>query len=103
MNTLLKIASQLSAEDISMMDASLAKRKAQAERKGSIVKGSLAGAAIGGATGLAVKRLGPLSGVGAGIGLGAAIAHVRNARKVEKAESDYKAAEHRYILKKIHQ
>lgn len=103
MNTLLKIATQLSAEDLAMMDASLAKRKAQAERKGSIVKGSLAGGAVGAATGLAVKRLGPLSGAGVGTGLGAAIAHVRNANKVKKADAAYKDAEHRYILKKIKQ
>jgi uncharacterized membrane protein len=103
MNTLLKIASQLSAEDLDMMDASLAKRKAQAERKGSIVKGSLAGALVGGATGLAVKRLGPLSGAGVGTGLGAAAAHLHNARKVKKADAAYKDAEHRYILKKIKQ
>ena len=103
MNTLLKIASQLSAEDLAMMDASLAKRKAQAERKGSIVKGSLAGGAVGALTGLAFKRLGVLSGAGTGIGVGAATAHVRNANKVKSADKAYKDAEHRYILKRIKQ
>lgn len=103
MNTLLKIASGLTAEDMDMISASLAKRKAQAERKGSIVKGSLAGAAVGAATGLAVKRLGPLAGAGVGTGLGAAIAHVRNANKVKSADNAYKDAEHRYVLKKIKQ
>lgn len=103
MNTLLKLAYQLSAEDLDMIHAAGDKHKAKAERKGSIVKGSLAGALLGGATGLAVKRLGPLSGAGAGIGLGAAAAHLHNASKIKKADAAYKDAERRYILKKIKQ
>lgn len=104
MNTLLKIASQLSAEDLAMMDASLAKRKAQATRKSTILKGSVLGTAIGGIAGAKLRKHVPMhAAMGLGAGLGAAISHVRNANKVKRAQSDYEAAERQYILKKIKQ